>query len=64
MKLTDKTAHLWTVFVEGKKIMCESGQCQTVLCNIQDVGVNVDVINPAGVDLEYLFELLLCGGKV
>lgn len=61
---TNNTAHLWTVFVKSKKIMRESGQGQTVLCNIQDVGVDVNVINPAGVNLEYSFELLLCGRKI
>jgi hypothetical protein len=44
--------------------MRESGQGQTVLCNIQNVGVDVNVINPAGVNLEYSFELLLCGRKI
>jgi hypothetical protein len=61
---TNKTADLWTVFVEGKKVMCEPRQCQTVLCNIQDVGVDVNVVNSAGVDLEDFFELLLCSGKI
>ena len=61
---TNKTADLWTVFVEGKKVMCKPRQCQTVLCNIQDVGVDVDVVDSAGVNLEYFFELLLCSGKI
>jgi len=61
---TNNTAHLWAVFVKSKKVMRESGQGQTVLCNIQDVGVDVNVINPAGVNLEYFFELLLCGRKI
>ncbi len=61
---TNKTAYFWTVFVEGKKVMRESGQCQTVLCNIQDVGVNVNVIDPAGVNREDFRKLLLCSGKI
>lgn len=44
--------------------MRESGQSQTVLCNIQDIGVDVNVINPAGIDLEDLFELLLRSGEI
>jgi hypothetical protein len=61
---TDKTADLRTVFVEGKKIMCEPRQCQTVLCNIQDVRVDVNVVDSARVDLENFIELLLCSGKI
>jgi hypothetical protein len=61
---TNKTADLWAVFVEGKKVMCEPRQCQVVLCDIQDVRVDVNVVNSAGVDLEDFFELLLCGGKI
>ena len=61
---TNKTADLWAVFVQGKKVMCEPGQCQTVLCNIQDVGVDVNVINSARINLENFFELLLCRGKI
>jgi hypothetical protein len=60
---TDKTTDLGTVFVESKKVMCEPRQCQTILCNIQDVGEDVDVVNSAGVNLEDFFELLLCSGK-
>jgi hypothetical protein len=63
-KRTDETAHLWTIFVEGKKVMCESGKCQTVLRNIQYVGVDVNVVNSARVNLQNLFKLLLCGGKI
>jgi hypothetical protein len=61
---TNKTADLRTVFVEGKKVMCEPRQCQTVLCNIQDVGVDVNVVNTAGVNFEDFFKLLLCSGKI
>jgi hypothetical protein len=61
---TNKTANLWTVFVEGKKVMCEPRQCQTVLCYIQDVGVDVNVVNSAGVYFEDFFKLLLCSGKI
>jgi hypothetical protein len=61
---TDKTTDLGTVFVESKKVMCEPRQCQTILCNIQDVGVDVDVVNSAGINFEDLFKLLLCSGKI
>jgi len=44
--------------------MRESGQSQTVLCNIQDVGIDVNVINSAGINLEDLFELLLRSGEI
>ena len=44
--------------------MRESGQSQAVLCNIQDVGVDVNVINSAGINLEDLFELLLRSGEI
>jgi hypothetical protein len=61
---TDETTDLGTVFVESKEVMCEPRQCQTILCNIQDVRVDVDVVNSAGVDFEDFFELLLCSGKI
>jgi hypothetical protein len=61
---TNKTAHLWTVFVESKKVMRKSGQSQTVFCNIQDVGVDVDVINSAGINIEDPFKLLLRSGEI
>ena len=44
--------------------MCEPRQCQTILCNIQDVGVDVNVVNSAGVNFEDFFELLLCSRKI
>ncbi len=44
--------------------MCELRQCQTVLCNIQDVGVDVNVVNSAWVNFEDFFELLFCSGKI
>jgi hypothetical protein len=63
-KRTDETAHLWTVFVESKEVMRELGESQAVLCNIQYVRVDVNVVNSAGVDLQNFFELLLCGGEI
>jgi hypothetical protein len=44
--------------------MCEPRQRQTVLGNIQDVGVDVNVVNSARVNLENFFKLLLCSGKI
>lgn len=44
--------------------MREPRQFQTVICNIQDIGVNVNVVNSVGVNFEDFFELLLCGGKI
>ena len=61
---TNKTTDLGTVFVESKKVVCEPRQCQTILRNIQDVGVDVDVVNSTRVDFEDFFELLLCSGKI
>jgi hypothetical protein len=61
---TNKTTDLWTIFIEGKKVMGEPRQCQAVLCNIQDVGVDINVVNSTGVDLKNFFELLLCSGKI
>lgn len=61
---TDKTTDLRTVFVESKKVMREPRQFQTVIRNIQDIGVDVDVVNSAGVNFEDFLELLLCSGKI
>lgn len=61
---TDKTTDLGTVFVERKEVMCKPRQCQTILCNIQDVGVDIDVVNSAGVNFEDFFELLLRSRKI
>jgi hypothetical protein len=44
--------------------MRELRECQTILCNIQYIGVDVDVVNSTGVNLQNFFKLLLCGGKV
>ena len=44
--------------------MRESGQSQTVFRNIQDVGVDVDVINSAGINIEDPFKLLLRSGEI
>ena len=63
-KLTDDTADFRTVLVDGEIIVGEFRQRGTVLCDVEYVRKNVNVVNTVRVDGKYLPELDFGTGKI
>ncbi len=64
MSLTNDAAYLRSVLVDSQIVMGKLRKRRVILCDIQDIRKNVDIIHSVGVDNENLPELAFSSSEV
>jgi hypothetical protein len=62
--LTDETTDFWPILVDLQELVCQFRELNPVVCDVQDIRINIDIVDPMRIKRKDPLELLLGFTKV